>query len=678
MEQFKGMRVASSTAALAAFLVAVPGAARAQQPKPNRAAEAYQQFLLGHYLDERDDEAGAIAAYKRAMELDPTAADIPGELAALYLRENKVQEAMTTAEQALKIAPANREANRVLGVIYAALSESGRGGRSRGPVAGGSATNDENLAKAIKHLELAMAGVVGEVDPNVRATLARAYVLGGQYDKAIPILSGLVEEQPNWSDGPVLLAEAYAAAGRNSDAIAWLKEHAEEDPRLLPTLADFYERERQWKDAAEIYGRAVQRQRRDSPELKARYANALVFAGGRQNLERARDILNELTTTRPAELSRTLYLLSQAERRLGNFPAAEATARRIIAQNAKSPWGYYALAEALEGRRAFDQLVKELAPVVAEHRPAAGAAPSGRGPDGAFDIGLLLPHLGFAYQELGQFDQAIATFEEARKLLPKDAATASYLADANIAAKKYPAAVEVTRQALLDNPDDVRLIRLQARALRFSGKTDQGIALLEESIKKHADDPSGYIALAQLYLEAERGAQAVRVLQDAQALFPNDTAIGFELGATFDKQKKYADAEAAFKQVLNREPDNAPVLNYLGYMLAERGERLDESVNYVKKALEIEPDNGSYLDSLGWAYYKADKLELAESNLRRAADQLKSNSVIQDHYGDVLLKMGRIDEAIAAFNRALSGDGDSIDRAEIDKKIRAARQRQKK
>jgi tetratricopeptide (TPR) repeat protein len=671
------MRVACSAAALAAFLVvAVPVAARAQQPKPDRAAEAYQQFLLGHYLDERDDEAGAIAAYKRAMELDPTAADIPGELAALYLRENKVQEAMTAAEQALKVEPANREANRVLGVIYAALSESGRGGRSRGPVTGGSATNDENLAKAIKHLELAMAGVIGEVDPNVRATLARAYVLGAEYDKAIPILSSLVEEQPSWTDGPVLLAEAYAAAGRNDDAIAWLKEHAEEDPRLLPTLADFYERERQWKEAAETYGRAVELQRRDSPELKARYANALVFAGGRQNLERARDLLNELTTTRPAELSRTLYLLSQTERRLGDFPAAEASARRIIAQNSKSPWGYYALAEALESRRAFGQVVKELAPVVAENRPAAGAAPSGRGPDGPFDIGLLLPHLGFAYQELGQFDQAIATFEEARKLSPKDPAVASYLADAHIAAKKYPAAVDITRQALLDNPDDVRLIRLQARALRFSGKTEQGIALLEETIKKHADDPSGYIALAQLYSEAERGAQAVRVLQDAQALFPDDTTIGFELGATYDKQKKYADAEAAFKQVLNREPDNAPVLNYLGYMLAERGERLDESVNYVKKALEIEPDNGSYLDSLGWAYYKADKLELAESNLRRAADQLKSNSVIQDHYGDVLLKMGRIDEAIAAFNRALTGDGDSIDRAEIDKKIRAAKQKQ--
>jgi tetratricopeptide (TPR) repeat protein len=110
-------------------------------------------------------------------------------------------------------------------------------------------------------------------------------------------------------------------------------------------------------------------------------------------------------------------------------------------------------------------------------------------------------------------------------------------------------------------------------------------------------------------------------------------------------------------------------------MLAERGERLDESVNFVKKALQLEPENGSFLDSLGWAYFKADKLDLAETSLRRAAEQLQTNSVIQDHYGDVLLKMGRLDEAIVAFTRALAGDGDSIDRAEIDRKIRTAKQK---
>ena len=198
---------------------------------------------------------------------------------------------------------------------------------------------------------------------------------------------------------------------------------------------------------------------------------------------------------------------------------------------------------------------------------------------------------------------------------------------------------------------------------------------MEEAVRKHADKPAAYIGLAQIYADADRGAQAVKVLQEARAKFPTDNSIVFELGAVYDKQKNFPDAEAAFKQLLSRDSENAPALNYLGYMLAERGERLDESVNLLQKALQIDPENGSYLDSLGWAYFKAEKLDLAEDNLRRAADQLKTNSVIQDHYGDVLFKLGRYDEAIAAWTRALAGDGDSISRADIDKKIRSAKQK---
>jgi tetratricopeptide (TPR) repeat protein len=290
-------------------------------------------------------------------------------------------------------------------------------------------------------------------------------------------------------------------------------------------------------------------------------------------------------------------------------------------------------------------------------------------------VGLLLPHLGFAYQQLGQHEKAIATFEDARRLAPADPAVAAYLADANLSAKRYAAAVDVAKAALVDNPDDTRLIRLQAQGLRHTGRADQGVTLLEESIKKNAADPTAYIALAQFYTDLERGPQAVKVLQDAQRKFPSDSTIAFELAATLEKHKRYADAEVAFKDLIAREPQNAAALNYLGYMLAERGERLDESVSYVKQALELEPENGSYLDSLGWAYYKADKLDLAEGSLKRAADQLRTNSVIQGHYAEVLLKLGRYEDAIAAFTRALSGDGDAIDRADIDKKIRAARQK---
>jgi tetratricopeptide (TPR) repeat protein len=107
-------------------------------------------------------------------------------------------------------------------------------------------------------------------------------------------------------------------------------------------------------------------------------------------------------------------------------------------------------------------------------------------------------------------------------------------------------------------------------------------------------------------------------------------------------------------------------------MLADRGERLDESIRYLTKAVQMEPDNGAFLDSLGWAYFKTDQLDLAETYLRRAAEQLRSNSVIQDHYADLLFKMGRYDEAVAAWRRALKGDGDTVEAGEIERKIRGA------
>src|SRR5580765_355508 len=156
-------------ALLAAFSVSLPfaadaraavqGSPRGQRPAPatatappEKVADAYAQFLLGHRFEENEDESSAIAAYKRAMELDPNAAEIPAQLAGLYLKQSKVQEAMAAAETALKIAPANREANRVLGTVYAALSESGQ------PVARGRGADqaDTNLAKAIRHFEMAL------------------------------------------------------------------------------------------------------------------------------------------------------------------------------------------------------------------------------------------------------------------------------------------------------------------------------------------------------------------------------------------------------------------------------------------------------------------------------------------------------------------------------------------
>jgi len=179
-------------------------------------------------------------------------------------------------------------------------------------------------------------------------------------------------------------------------------------------------------------------------------------------------------------------------------------------------------------------------------------------------------------------------FDEAHRLSPKDPSTASYLIEAQIAAKKYAAAADTASAALKENPGELRLVRLQAQALRHTGKAAQGATALEAALKTHDDDPSAYIALAQFYADVDRGSQAVKLLQDAQLKFPQDSSVAFELGAVLDKQKKYAEAESAFRALLSREPDNAAALNYLGYMLAERGDRLDESVRLVSSALKLD------------------------------------------------------------------------------------------
>jgi tetratricopeptide (TPR) repeat protein len=657
----------SALAAVVALLAAPAGAARAAQAsvgQADRSGEAYSEFLLGRHFETTDNIDAAIAAFKHAAQLDPRAADVVAELAGLYMRQSRLDEAIAAGEQALKVAPSNREAHRVLGIVYATLVEAGRRQNGRTQNSGSQA---DNLAKAIQHLEQAF-DRQSESDPNVRATLSRLYLAAGAFEKAIPLLVDLVSQEPGWSDGPTLLAQAYAGAGRDGDAIAWLERSAADDPELFATLAGFYERARRWKDAAGAYERAVAAQPRDA-DLKAQYAAALMNVGGQEALTKARDLLTEVVNAKPTD-PRALYQLSQAQRRLGQHTAAETTARKIITLNGRSPLGYYALALALEERRQFQALVEALEPAVADFRSRGG---SGAASDNS--VSLLLPHLGFAYQELGSHDKAIATFEEAHKLAPSDLTITAYLAQANLSAKKYGAAIDVARTGRAQDSGDLRFARLEAQALRQSGKADEAVSLLQEYVRKQSDRPESYVALAQLYADTKRGGEAIKVLQDAQSKFPGDTTIGFELGAVFDKQKRFADAESAFRQVLLKEPDNAPALNYIGYMLAERGERLSESVDLLKKALTIEPENGSYLDSLGWAYYKADKLDLAKENLERAADQLKANSVIQDHYGDVLFKLSRFDEAIAAWTRALAGDNDTIDRPSIDKKIKSAKQK---
>src|SRR6202011_1579519 len=123
--------------------------------------------------------------------------------------------------------------------------------------------------------------------------------------------------------------------------------------------------------------------------------------------------------------------------------------------------------------------------------------------------------------------------------------------------------------------------------------------------------------------------------------------VAFLRGSTYERQKKYDEAEAEFRKVLAAEPQSAVTLNYLGYMNADRGVKLEESLNYIKQALTFEPNNGAYLDSLGWAYFKLGKYDQAEQNLTKAEAHMGTDPTVQEHLGDLYQKMGRLKLAAA-------------------------------
>src|SRR5262249_17047838 len=133
------------------------------------------------------------------------------------------------------------------------------------------------------------------------------------------------------------------------------------------------------------------------------------------------------------------------------------------------------------------------------------------------------------------------------------------------------------------------------------------------------------------------------------------------------------DAERTVRQLVTLEPGNADALNYLGYMLADRGQQLDEAIRLVRRALDIEPNNPNYLDSLGWAYYRRGDYDQAEQFLAPAAQQMPRNATVQDHMGDILAKRGRWQDAIDAWSRALQAEAGEVNPTAVERKINDAR-----
>ena len=153
-------------------------------------------------------------------------------------------------------------------------------------------------------------------------------------------------------------------------------------------------------------------------------------------------------------------------------------------------------------------------------------------------------------------------------------------------------------------------------------------------------------------------------------------------GAMYERMKNYTEAEEEFRKALAINPDNASALNYLGYMLADRGVRLEEARDLIAKAVERDPKNYAYLDSLGWVLFRLNRLPEAEAKLREALELASRDATVHDHLGDVYFHEGKIREAIAQWQSSLKewqlsapSDLDHSEVAKVQKKLDDAKVR---
>ena len=196
----------------------------------------------------------------------------------------------------------------------------------------------------------------------------------------------------------------------------------------------------------------------------------------------------------------------------------------------------------------------------------------------------------------------------------------------------------------------------RASLLGQAGHQDEAVKQLQEMLNNTPEDRDIYLAIAQIYSQAKPYPKAEAVINKALALSdnPDDQEYArFMLGSVYERQKKYDLAEEQFKKVLAVDPLNDAAANYLGYMLADRGVRLEESVRYIKDALKIEPNNGAYLDSLGWAYYKMKRNDAAQVSLQKAVQLISNDPTIREHLGYVYLALGKKAKALQEWEHAL-------------------------
>jgi tetratricopeptide (TPR) repeat protein len=613
--------------------------------KADRGA-AYYHYMLAHMYEEQVTVYGrselankALEEYRLAIEADPSSEFLTSGLAELYVKTGRIRDAVLQAQDILKRDPNNIEAHKLLGRIYL---------RSLGDMPGGGNGSENVLKLAIEQYEQIVKIEPNNVDDHL--LLGRLYRLNNDLQKAENELKIAIKLDPDSEEGVTTLALLYSDEGDTAHALQVLSSVPDtaRSAKLYAALGATYEQRKDYKSAIDAYKHAIQLDRDNLDAIRGLAENLLNDG----QIDAALDQYKVIADANPED-AQTYLRISEIYRRQGKYEEALDSLKKAQAMVPDALEVPYNIAVVYQAQARYDEAEKILQDLLKKtEKPDTSYSQSDRN-----NRGIFIERLGMVYRDQENYQAAVDTF---RKMIPlgDDNAKTGYqdIIDTYREAKQWSQATAVAKEAMQKLPDDRDLRMVLDAQLADTGDPDKPIADIRSLLKGTPEDREVYIRLAIIYTRLKRYSEAEEALDKAERLStkPEDKEyVVFLRGDTYEHEKKYDEAETQFKKVLAANPQSAVTLNYLGYMNADRGVLLEESLNYIKQAVSLDPTNGAYLDSLGWVYFKLGKYDLAEETLTKASLRMGSDPTVQDHLGDLYQKTGRLKLAAAHWERAV-------------------------
>jgi tetratricopeptide (TPR) repeat protein len=650
----------------------------AKNPEPSASdrSAAYYHAALANMYEEQAINSGrpeyvqhSIEEYKAALNADPHSPQLYDGLAELYFRTGRARDAEATARELLKTSPDDIDAHKLLGRIYLRQL----GDQQNAPSSASPSGNALDLA--IAEFEKIVALLPKSVEDHM--VLGSLYTVKHEQAKAEAQYKIAQDIEPESEEVVLNLARVYVESGDIDRAAKLIEAVPENDrtARMEFTLGAAYDQLKRPKDAIAAYKRAADLEPGDVPTMNA-LGQALL---NDSQFDAALKQYKDIAAADPDDAGALVHI-AEIQRRQGKYDEALATIRKARKKDPDNLEAGYNEGLLLDVLGHYDDAAAVYEKMVDQTSHANGAYTA----EEKNNRGIFLERLGSIYHEQNKVDQAIATYQKMIDM-GGDAATRGYQGqvDTYRDAKMFDKAVETAKKAVEVNPKDRDLKLMLAGELVDQGRTDEGLDLAKSMLDNTDADRSVWLALGNMYTRVHRWKDAEDALNKAETLTKKKEDriyLLFLRGALADRQKHPELAEPYFRQALELDPSNAMTLNYLGYMLADKGIRLPEAIKLIRKAVELEPMNGAYLDSLGWAYFKMGEYELSEENLRQAVERDQTDPTVHDHLGDLYEKTGRIrlaaaqwELSLSEYSRSSTADVEPGDVAKVQHKLETAR-----